>query len=183
MIFTDLLVTGLLALSHGLEPDHISGARMMKTRRKVAIFAAFHSLGFLLITIPIAIALSLASYVRPSLEAASYIVGIAFGMILLMSVILGKELEIEPKGAGIVQGALVVTPSKILAIIFAMDTGSVLYGVFIVAWFSAITWISIFLMGWINVYIPKSADRYVNLAVSILTIAYFTFLLVDPLTV
>lgn len=177
MILTDLLVTGLLALSHGLEPDHVSGARMMKSRRKVATFAAFHSLGFLLIAVPISVLLGFAKDVGPSLEVASYIVGIAFGVVLLLSAITGRELEIEPKGAGIVQGALVITPSKILAIVLASGTGSILYGTLVVIWFSVITWMSIFLLGWANLYVPKSVDRYVNFLVSVVTVGYFTYLL------
>lgn len=71
--------------------------------------AVFHSAGFALIAVPISLVLIYFSYAKAEIEVASDLVGIIFGVLLLVSGIFGMEFEVEPKSTGLLQGMFNVT--------------------------------------------------------------------------
>ncbi|QKQ99229.1 hypothetical protein GWK48_01405 [Metallosphaera tengchongensis] len=172
--FFDYFITiTLLSISHGLEPDHISAARMVKGKRKLVQLALFHSVGFLVISIPLSIVLTYYALLIPFAQFLANLIGIIFGSILVMSAVTGKEIEIEPKSGGLVQGMFNVTPSKLITIVLAIKTGSVVLGSSLILWFGFVTSISIISIGMINAYIPVRFNRTINLVVGVVTIVYF----------
>ncbi|AWS00112.1 hypothetical protein [Metallosphaera hakonensis] len=169
-----LLTVGIIALAHGLEPDHISSARLVRQKRKLVYLALFHSVGFLIVATPLSMALIYFSFLKPSIEFASNIVGIIFGALLLISAILRLDMEIEPKGTGLLQGMLNVSPSKVMAVILAMDTRSLIAGTFVILWFSFVTSLSIVIMGLATLRIPSSLERSLDITIGIITVTFFS---------
>ncbi|AWR97875.1 hypothetical protein DFR86_10205 [Acidianus sulfidivorans JP7] len=174
----DLLIVALLGLTHGFDPDHIATAKMLKKTRKVIIFALSHSLGFVLLAIPLSIIFILLEINTSILELAANIVGIIIGIILLISAITNKEFEIEPKSMGIIQGALVVTPSKILTIVLAITIGNFAYSIILLLAFILTSTISIIGLSLLK-YIPERFSKLVNIIISIITIGFFTFSIIQ----
>ncbi len=172
-----LVTVGLIAIAHGLEPDHISSARLVKKSRKLVEMAVFHSAGFALIAVPISLVLIYFSYAKAEIEVASDLVGIIFGVLLLVSGIFGMEFEVEPKSTGLLQGMFNVTPSKIVTIILAMNTGSVLLGAGVIAWFAVVTSLSIILVFVVTFRVHRNLDRFLDVIIGNITIAFFIFLL------
>ncbi|BCS94051.1 MAG: hypothetical protein MjAS7_2659 [Metallosphaera javensis (ex Sakai et al. 2022)] len=174
----DVLATvGLIGVAHGLEPDHISSARLVRKNRKLVEMAIFHSAGFALIAIPLSLVLIYFSYVKPEIELASDLLGIVFGGLLLISGIFRLEFEVEPKSTGLIQGMFNVTPSKIVTIILAMNTGSILLGAGVITWFAIVTSLSIILVGMATLRLPRNLDRVLDVATGTITILFFILLL------
>lgn len=174
----DVLATvGLIGVAHCLEPDHISSARLVRKNRKLVEMAIFHSAGFALIAIPLSLVLIYFSYVKPEIELASDLLGIVFGGLLLISGIFRLEFEVEPKSTGLIQGMFNVTPSKIVTIILAMNTGSILLGAGVITWFAIVTSLSIILVGMTTLRLPRNLDRVLDVATGTITVLFFILLL------
>jgi len=111
-----------LGLAHGAEPDHLATISALgKGLRKAVWFAAGHSLGFVLIALPILFVLhALPENDLFKLVADAVSIGIAG--IVIYAELSGRELEVGYRsggGLGIAQGALAFTPTKALLLVLA----------------------------------------------------------------
>lgn len=156
-----------LALIHAAEPDHIVTLRMVRGIRKYIIFGVSHGVGFAIIAIPLILLFSY-SYL---LELAGDILGIGFAIVLLTSELLNKEIEIAPRGSGIAQGALAITPSKILVAIIAAQAGLIL-GLLYIILFIVISSSALILVGITVNRVPKNISKVFNIIISFVTIIY-----------
>lgn len=175
-IIYSFIIVFILGLTHGLDPDHIVTARILKKVTKIFKFSLFHSAGFLIIALPISLLLFVRG-VKFIIIFASYIIGIIISLLLLYGSIIGKEFEIEPKKFGLLQGALVLTPSKILTIVLAIASGNVIIGLLIIAIFILTSVLSITIFAIIN-FIPKKYDKITNIMVSIFSLSYIIYNLI-----
>ncbi|ARM76658.1 hypothetical protein [Acidianus manzaensis] len=180
MFIQDILIVALLGLTHGFDPDHITTAKMLKKFRKVVIFALSHSLGFVLLAIPLSIILILIKINTFILQISADVIGIIIGMILMISVLINKEFELEPKSMGIVQGALVVTPSKLLTVVLAITVDSFINSIFILSLFILTSTISIIALSLLK-YIPNRFSKLANIIISLVTIIFFSISIVEIL--
>ncbi|MEM3358824.1 MAG: hypothetical protein QXF40_04690 [Metallosphaera sp.] len=169
------LTVTTIAVAHGLEPDHISATRMIRGMRRLAYLGLSHSIGFVIVAIPISLLLIYFTYLKPAIELVSYGIGIGLGAILLVSAILKLDIELEPKGTGLIQGMFSITPSKVITIIIAMDTGSMLLGTGLILWFATISALSIIGVGMLNLRAPGNLDRTLDVIVASITIGYFGY--------
>ncbi|MEM0016505.1 MAG: hypothetical protein QXE59_05655 [Saccharolobus sp.] len=87
-----------------------SNCRFLKSRIKILKFALTHSAGFVIIALPIVFLIG----DNRILYIISNIIGIIFAILLLIETITGKEFDIGPNKAGLLQGAFVITPTKVL---------------------------------------------------------------------
>ncbi len=166
-----ILLSLLIGVGHGIEPDHVSTARMFKKDyRKVVKFAISHSAGYLIIAIPL---VYLSSFIENEILIASYLIGMAFGILLLIETLTGREFDIEPKFAGILQGSVVLTPSKILTIILAFQS-SFPFNVLILLSFALGSALSITALSLLTL-IPARFSFMFNISVSLITIAYIIY--------
>jgi len=175
-IIYSFIIVFILGLTHGLDPDHIVTARILKKVTKIFKFSLFHSAGFLIIALPISLLLFVRG-VKFIIIFVSYIIGIIISLLLLYGSIIGKEFEIEPKKFGLLQGALVLTPSKILTIVLAIASGNVIIGLLIIAIFILTSVLSITIFAIIN-FIPKKYDKITNIMVSIFSLSYIIYNLI-----
>ncbi|AWR95917.1 hypothetical protein [Acidianus brierleyi] len=175
-IIYSFIIVFILGLTHGLDPDHIVTARILKKVTKIFKFSLFHSAGFLIIALPISLLLFVRG-VKFIIIFVSYIIGIIISLLLLYGSIIGKEFEIEPKKFGLLQGALVLTPSKILTIVLAIASGNVIIGLLIIAIFILTSVLSITIFTIIN-FIPKKYDKITNIMVSIFSLSYIIYNLI-----
>lgn len=180
MFGEDLIVVALLGLTHGFDPDHIATAKMLKSFRKITIFSLSHSLGFVVLAIPLALIFIFTNVSTNILELSSDIVGIIIGVILLVSVITEKEFEIEPKSMGLLQGALIVTPSKVLTAILAITSGSIIDAITIVVVFVITSTLSIMTLSLFR-FIPETYSKIVNALISLITIIFFSLMITQIL--
>ncbi len=171
MFLQDLLIVTLLGLTHGLDPDHIASARILKDANKIFKFSLFHSLGFVILAIPITILFYITSVNSSYLNVIGNLIGIGVALILLISTLIGREFEIEPKKFGLLQGSLVVTPSKIITILLAISLDNIIYSTAIVAAFIITSTISIFALSLLNI-IPRKLDKPINVTVALVTIIF-----------
>ncbi len=174
----EYLISILLSLAigtgHGIEPDHVSTARLYKKDyRKIIKFAIFHSAGYLIIAIPL---VYLASFFEEEIIIMADIIGMAFGALLLIETVTGREFDIEPKFAGILQGSIVLTPSKILTIILAFESAFP-FNVLILSAFVLGSTISIIALGLLTL-IPDRISFAFNIGVSLITIGYILYQLI-----
>lgn len=174
MFLQDALIVALLGLTHGLDPDHIATVRILKNSVKVLKFSIFHSLGFVILAIPLTVILTITSINSVYLNIIGNLIGIGVALILLASAILGKEFEIEPKEMGLLQGSLVVTPSKIITVVLAISLDNIIYSIAIVGIFILSSTFSIFALSSLNM-IPRKFDKPINVAISLLTIIFLVF--------
>jgi len=175
-IIYSFIIVFILGLTHGLDPDHIVTARILKKVTKIFKFSLFHSAGFIIIALPISLLLFIRG-VKFAIIFISYIIGIIISLLLLYGSIIGKEFEIEPKKFGLLQGALVLTPSKILTIILAIASGNIIIGLIITAIFILASISSITIFAIIN-FIPIKYDKIANITVSIFSIGYIAYNLI-----
>ncbi|EZQ07019.1 MULTISPECIES: hypothetical protein [Acidianus] len=172
---SDILLVIFLGLSHGLDPDHVATARMMKRKGSILKFSLFHSAGFLIIALPLSLVVTIES-IKQIILAGSFIIGIGIGGLLLFSAVMEKEFDLEPK-IGILQGSLVLTPSKILAILIAINAGEIFLSVFVLAIFVITSTLSIALLAFLNL-IPRKVSRIFNIGIAIFTIIFLTYQLI-----
>ncbi|WWQ59556.1 hypothetical protein V6M85_08635 [Sulfolobus tengchongensis] len=168
-----LLLSLLLGLSHGIEPDHVATARLLKSKRKIVEFALSHSAGFLIIAIPIVIFIGS----NRIFEFIADIIGIIFSILLLIEVILDKEFDIGANKAGLLQGAFVITPTKVLVIVLASTDYNLIYSAEIILAFILASIFSISALAILNL-IPKRIYKFVDGIIAIVTITYLISLLV-----
>ncbi|BBG25449.1 hypothetical protein [Sulfuracidifex tepidarius] len=167
-----------IGIGHGIEPDHVSTARLYKKDyKKIIKFAMFHSAGYLIIAIPL---VYLASLFEEEIIILADAIGIIFGALLLVETITGREFDIEPKFAGTLQGSVVLTPSKILTIILAFSSAFP-FNVLILLAFALGSMTSIIALGLLTL-IPERFSFIFNIAVSVITIAYILYQLITTIT-
>lgn len=180
MLLEDVILVALLGITHGFDPDHIATAKLLNKFKKIFIFALSHSLGFVILAIPLSLLITILHLDPKILELPSNMVGLLVGTLLLLSVILEKEFEIEPKTMGILQGALIVTPSKILTVILAISSGVFLDAVIIVSVFVLSSTLSILALSLLN-FIPKKYSKIANISISTATIIFFSLTIVESI--
>ena len=163
-----LLVAGL-GVAHGLEPDHLAAMRTMRTRREYLKFSVGHSLGFALISIPIVLLFGL---VR-ELEWAGDIIGLAMGVVLLYEELSGREFQLSGGPIGVAQGALALTPSKVLLAVLAAEAGLLLGGVY-VALFVLISSSVMFFFASAMEFVPPRASKALSVVIAITTIVFIS---------
>ncbi|BDC17164.1 hypothetical protein [Acidianus sp. HS-5] len=171
MFLQDLIIVALLGLTHGLDPDHIASARVLRNNIKILKFALFHSLGFVILAVPLTIIFLIVSVSSAYLNILGNLVGIGVALILLISTLIGREFEIEPKKLGLLQGSLVVTPSKIITILLAISLDNIIYSTVLVGVFVVSSTFSIFALSSLNM-IPRKLDKPINIAVALVTIIF-----------
>ncbi|AGJ63654.1 hypothetical protein [Saccharolobus islandicus] len=169
-----IILSLLLGLSHGIEPDHVATARLLRSRWKIIQFALAHSAGFIIIAIPLVILIGDNNF----LEMIADIVGIIFSILLLVQAIFDKEIDIGANKAGLLQGAFVITPTKVLVIVIASTGYTLLYSIEIVSSFIIASAASIISLSLFNL-IPKRIYKIVDIGIGLLTMAYLIFLLVS----
>ncbi|QXJ33997.1 hypothetical protein [Saccharolobus shibatae] len=168
-----IILSLLLGLSHGIEPDHVATARLLRSRWKIIQFALSHSAGFIIIAIPLVILIGDNKF----LEIIADIVGIIFSILLLVQAIFDKEIDIGANKAGLLQGAFVITPTKVLVIVIASTGYTIPYSIEIVLSFIIASAASIISLSLFNL-IPKRIYKIVDMGIGLLTMAYLIFLLV-----
>ncbi|AAY81146.1 hypothetical protein [Sulfolobus acidocaldarius] len=178
-ILYSLLISAFLGLAHGLDADHIANVRIFKSVKKIFEFSLFHSAGFLIIAIPLSL-LSLVTILEFPLLITSYSIGLLVSGLLLYGTVKGKELEIEPKRFGLLQGALVISPSKLIVLILALASESIFYAVLILLVFIVTSIISFMIFSLLNL-IPKRFDKIVNIVISLGSIIYILYELITTL--
>ncbi|WP_126449582.1 hypothetical protein [Sulfodiicoccus acidiphilus] len=164
-----LLVLGLGA-AHALEPDHIATMKTMASKREYLKFSLGHGLGFAMVAIPIIL---LFGFVRV-LEVAGDLIGLGVGVLLLVEEISGKEFEVKGGGMGVAQGALALTPSKVLVAVLAAEAGLLLGSVYI-ALFIVISSSLMYVLAIALTYVPTRASKVVGIAVALATIAFVLY--------
>ncbi|QXJ30962.1 hypothetical protein [Saccharolobus shibatae] len=169
-----IILSLLLGLSHGIEPDHVATARLLRSRWKIIQFALSHSAGFIIIAIPLIILIGDNKF----LEIVADIVGIIFSILLLVQAIFDKEIDIGANKAGLLQGAFVITPTKVLVIVIASTGYTIPYSIEIVLSFIIASAASIISLSLFNL-IPKRIYKIVDMGIGLLTMAYLIFLLVS----
>ncbi len=167
------IIVFVLGVTHGLDPDHIVTARILKKVSKIFKFSLFHSAGFLIIALPISLFLFI-NEVKFLIILISYIIGIVISIVLLYGSLIGKEFEIEPKKFGLLQGAFVLTPSKIITLVLAIASGSLIAALVIMSIFILASITSITIFSIIN-FIPKKFDKVSNIIVSLFSLTYILY--------
>jgi hypothetical protein len=165
----EVAIAVAMGAEHAAEPDHIVTMRLMRSRRDMLYFGALHGVGFLLLSIPLALAVIEAGLrlgFISIIEITGYVVAIIFVVILLYSSLMDKEVEIPAGGSGLAQGALAVTPSKLLVLVMAIASGTY-EGVFILLAFSAASSLVMPAIGTLASRVPanlaKILDLYIRL--------------------
>ncbi|MEM3940143.1 MAG: hypothetical protein QXY68_08465 [Saccharolobus sp.] len=169
-----ILLSLLLGLTHGIEPDHIATARLLKSRIKIFKFALTHSAGFVIIALPIAFLIG----DNKILYIISNIIGIVFAILLLIETITGKEFDIGPNKAGLLQGAFVITPTKVLTIVLAASDFNIIFSIEIILAFVLASFTSIFSLAILNI-IPKGIYKIINIIIALTTIIYLIFTIIS----
>jgi len=165
-----IILAIILGLSHGIEPDHVVTARLLKTRRKILQFALAHSAGFIIIAIPLVILIG----DNKILEIVADAVGIIFSILLIIETVTGKEFDIGANTAGVLQGAFVITPTKVLVIVIASSAYNLVYSIETLLAFILASSISIFSLSILNI-IPKRIYKILNISIAIFTLGYLVF--------
>ncbi|MGC9071880.1 MAG: hypothetical protein ACP5HK_04195 [Acidilobus sp.] len=122
----EIAIAAAMGVEHATEPDHIVAMRLIKPRSDMLRFGLLHGVGFLLLSVPLALAVievGLKLDYIDVVEVVGDLVGIGFAALLLYSSLMDKEIEISAGGSGLAQGALSVTPSKLLVLIMAITSG------------------------------------------------------------
>ncbi|PSO08869.1 hypothetical protein B9Q04_03375 [Candidatus Marsarchaeota G2 archaeon BE_D] len=165
-----------LGLAHGAEPDHLATISALgKGLRKAVWFAAGHSLGFVLIALPILFVLhALPENDLFKLVADAVSIGIAG--IVIYAELSGRELEVGYRsggGLGIAQGALAFTPTKALLLVLA-STASPPIMILSLALFTLASSASMVGFGLFKRTLKREWDRYLNLIIAIVAIIWTT---------
>ncbi|MBW9141176.1 MAG: hypothetical protein K1T65_05715 [Candidatus Aramenus sp.] len=181
-LLESLAIVVILGLSHGLDPDHVVMTRMLKRFSKVISFALFHSAGFLVIALPLALVILSFSWAKGAIAIGSYAVGMAVSVVFLWASLIGREIEVEPKGLGLIQGALVLTPSKVLSLTIALASGEIAYSALILLAFIASSFVSLLVLSLVNL-VPIKVEKPFNLAISLISLGYIAYELLTSLGV
>ena len=169
-----LIVLGLVILlgaTHALEPDHVVAMRMMKGAKDYMVFGVTHGVGFALIAVPLIL---LFSYFQFYGILAGDVIAIGFALLLLYGEITGKELEVSPKGSGVLQGAFAITPSKVMVAILAAEA-SLIVGMIYVASFIIVSSVSMLVVGLMFSFVPEKIEKVINIIIALVTISYVVY--------
>ena len=170
----ELLILALviiLGLTHALEPDHVVAMRMMKGVKDYLLFGFSHGLGFALIAIPLIL---IFTYFQFYGILAGDIIAVAFAIVLIYAEITEKEIEVSPRGSGLIQGAFALTPSKVIVAVLAAE-GPLLIGLLYVGTFILVSSIAMLLVGLMLDYVPKRIEKGVNIGIAVVTISYVVY--------
>ena len=167
MILLVLLLVAALGIAHALEPDHIVTLRLMKGVKSYVFFSVSHGLGFALIALPLTLAFS---FYRQA-EIIGDVIALAFAVLLIYGEIRGVEIEVSPRGSGVLQGAFAVTPSKVAIAIIASEQG-LLIGAISIGLFILTSTIFIILVGVLLTFIPSRVEKYINISLGFITIIF-----------
>ncbi|MCI2413657.1 MAG: hypothetical protein MPF33_00160 [Candidatus Aramenus sp.] len=173
-LLESLAVVVVLGLTHGLDPDHVVMTRMLKRFSKVVSFALFHTTGFLVVALPLALVILSFSGAKGAIAIGSYAVGMIVSVVFLWASLVGREIEVEPKGLGLLQGALVLTSSKVVSLTIALASGELTYSVLILLAFVASSFASLLALSLVNL-VPSRIERPFNLAVSLVSLGYIAY--------
>jgi hypothetical protein len=166
---TSLFLVLGLGVAHGLEPDHLAAMRTMNTRSQYLRFSVGHGLGFAVVAIPIILLFGFIS----EIEIVGDIIGFAVGVLLLYEELTGREFELNGGGIGVAQGALALTPSKVLVAILAADAGLILGSIYL-AIFILISSVVMFVLAVAMDSVPSKASRIVGIALAVTTLIYIS---------
>ena len=156
-----------LGLAHAFEPDHLATLRLMKGTRKYLEFGLSHGLGFAVIAAPLVFLFSLDRL----LEEIGVVIGIAFAVLLIIQEITGREFEVSPHGSGVLQGALAVTPSKVLVAALASTLGLIGAVASVLAFIASST-IGMVAAGYAMGKVPEGLEKGINFSIALAAIAY-----------
>ena len=166
-LMTALALSLALGVAHAFEPDHLATLRLMKGTRKYLEFGLSHGLGFAVIAVPLVFLFSLDRV----LEEAGVVIGIAFAVLLIVQEVTGREFEVSPHGSGVLQGALAVTPSKVLVAALA-STAGLIGAVASVLAFIASSTVGMVAAGYAMGKVPEKLEKGINVSVALVAIAY-----------
>jgi hypothetical protein len=175
-----VLVAGLLlGLAHGIEPDHLASISLSQRGfRSGLYFGIRHGLGFATIAIPLILVIN-AFPVKQLLSEAAALISIAVGILVLYVSVRGIDLELGPRGSrglGFIQGALALTPTKVLLIALAA-TASIFMGIASLLLFAAGSILVMSIYGFARFMVPRNMDRAISVLVSIASIIYAALML------
>ncbi|MFP3297777.1 MAG: hypothetical protein RXO22_01640 [Thermocladium sp.] len=175
-----VLVAGLLlGLAHGIEPDHLASISLSQRGfRSGLYFGISHGLGFATIAIPLILVIN-AFPVKQLLSEAAALISIAVGILVLYVSVRGIDLELGPRGSrglGFIQGALALTPTKVLLIALAA-TASIFMGIASLLLFAAGSILVMSIYGFARFMVPRNMDRAISVLVSIASIIYAALML------
>ena len=166
-LMTALALSLALGLAHAFEPDHLATLRLMKGTRKYLEFGLSHGLGFAVIAAPLVFLFSLDRL----LQEIGVVIGIAFAVLLIIQEIVGREFEVSPHGSGVLQGALAVTPSKVLVAALASTLGLIGAIVSVLAFIASST-IGMVAAGYAMGKVPERLEKGINFSIALAAIAY-----------
>ncbi|WP_148217169.1 hypothetical protein [Acidilobus saccharovorans] len=176
----EMAIAAAMGAEHAAEPDHIVAMRLMRSRRDVLYFGALHGIGFLLLSVPLALAVIEAGLrlgFISVIEIIGYMVGMIFAVMLLYSSLMGKEMEISASGSGLAQGALAITPSKLLVLVMAIASGTY-EGAFILLAFSAASSLVMPAIGTLASKVPANLAKILDSLLGVATLLFFLALLI-----
>ena len=154
-------------MAHAFEPEHLAPLRLMRGRRKYLEFGLSHGLGFAVVAVPLVFLFSMDSF----LEEVGVAVGIAFEVVLIVQEVTGREFEVSPHGSGALQGALAVTPSKVLVAALASTVG-LIEAVTSVLTFIGSSTIGMTVAGHAMGEVPEKLEKGINFSIALVAIAY-----------
>lgn len=160
----------LLGLVHAVEPDHIATLRLLRTKGKVYVFALSHALGYLFV----GFALTLVFSIDNLFQILGYVIGILFSLLLIISTLMDRDLEIG-FGSGLIQGALAVTPTKVSAAVIASSLGDFI-GLLMIVIFSFSTALGLVLVGRISLMIPIRFSKVFNIVAGVISLIFIAYL-------
>ena len=105
------------------------------------------------------------------LEEVGVAVGTAFAVVLIIQEVTRREFEVSPHGSGVLQGALAVTPSKVLVAALASTVG-LIGAVASVLAFIAFSTIGMVAAGYAMGKVPEKLEKGINVSVALVAIAY-----------
>ncbi|GGP19611.1 hypothetical protein GCM10007981_03990 [Thermocladium modestius] len=136
-------------------------------------FGLGHGLGFLIIALPLVLAMRSLPY-KAAVDDAALAVSLAIACVAVYSAARGIDLELGPRGAqglGVLQGALALTPTKVLVIALAA-AADVYVGIAALAAFTLGSVAVMTAYGRARAAIPSGLDRVITIAVSLASILY-----------
>lgn len=136
-------------------------------------FGLGHGLGFLAIALPLVLVMRSLPY-KAAVDDAALAVSLAIACVAVYSAAKGIDLELGFRGAqglGVLQGALALTPTKVLVIALAAAV-NVYIGIATLAAFTLGSVAVMVAYGRARAAIPGGLDRAITIAVSLASIVY-----------
>lgn len=179
-MYTYVLIAGLLlGLAHGIEPDHLASISLsQRGLRSGLYFGVSHSLGFATIALPLILVINVFP-IKQLLSEAAALISIIVGILVLYVSVRGIDLELGPRGSrglGFIQGAIALTPTKVLLIALSA-TASLVMGIASLLLFSIGSILVMSIYGFARFMVPRNMDRAIAVLVSIASIIYAALML------